>query len=163
MNCQILLKEVVTETLRGYVTGGYLCTFNYILMENRKALPNEASNLVGFPLKWIIITRQKKAAIKDGLLVDCNAAHVCVCMSVQSCQYLSVIQNNLFLIAHTWYECRNRHNGTFLKPLCNWWLDLHANWMFKENIFLFASHFGPYSVLVCPSERLVLHSDISYL
>lgn len=114
MNCQILLKEVVTETLRGYVTGGYLCTFNYILMENRKALPNEASNLVEFLLKWIIITRPKKQQSKMGFLwIVMLHTCVCVCMSVQSCQYLSVIQNNLFLIAHTWYECRNRHNGTW--------------------------------------------------
>lgn len=61
-------------------TAGYLFKFNYILGENRKALPNEALNPVGLLLQLIIITRQK-AEVSGSLLVVCDDVCVYVLVS----------------------------------------------------------------------------------
>lgn len=61
---------MVTKTLGGYSV--YCLIFVYIqsiMVENRKALPNEASNLVGLLLKLIIITRQKGSSFRQVVVV----------------------------------------------------------------------------------------------
>lgn len=71
-------------------TAGYLFTFNYILGENRKALPNEASNPVGLLLKLIIITRLKGSSLRQGFLwfvMMFVCMYECECLTVLLCNH----------------------------------------------------------------------------